>query len=83
MSNVRAPEAVLRKPVACWLTDKDYDRLLVAANSYGIRVAVFIRATLIDALADEDDRMESKMAIAKHSAPIKADTSIVALDCTG
>lgn len=83
MSNVRAPEAVLRKPVACWLTDKDYGRLLAAANSYGIRVAVFIRATLIDALADEDDRMENKKSIAQQIQPIKADMSIVALDCTG
>ena len=63
MSNIRPPEEVLRKPVACWLTDRDYDRLMVAAESYGIRVAVYIRAVLVDALADEDERRASKPVV--------------------
>ena len=70
MSNIRPPEAVLRKPVACWLTDKDYDRLVAAADTYGIRVAVFIRSVIVDALADEDERRGSQI-------PIKAESRIV------
>lgn len=69
MSNIRPPEAVLRKPVACWLTDKDYDRLCAAADSYGIRVAVFIRSVIVDALADEDDK--NQLLREKRSARVE------------
>lgn len=60
MSNHRPPEQVLTKPVACWLTISDYNRLVDAADNYGVRVAVYIRAVIIDALADEDDKNEAK-----------------------
>jgi hypothetical protein len=56
VSNHRPPEQVLTKPVACWLTGSDYNRLLSASEHYGVKVAVYIRAVIIDALADEDDR---------------------------
>lgn len=58
MSNIRPPELVLRKPVACWLTDKDYSRLVDASQRYDMCLAVFIRSVIVDALADEDERQE-------------------------
>jgi hypothetical protein len=60
MSNFRPPELVLRKPVACWLTDKDYDRLVSASNKMGVRLAVYIRSVIVDALAEEDEIEEKK-----------------------
>lgn len=62
MSNIRPPDMVLKKPVACWLTQADYDRLAVAASRYKVCLAVFIRSCIIDALADEDDLEEQKAA---------------------
>lgn len=61
MSNHRPPEQVLTKPVACWLTGSDYNRLLSASEHYGVKVAVYIRAVIIDALADEDDRKAAEL----------------------
>lgn len=61
MSNHRPPEQVLTKPVACWLTGSDYNRLLSASEHYGVKVAVYIRAVIIDALADEDDRKTAEI----------------------
>lgn len=55
MSNIRPPDMVLKKPVACWLTEKDYSRLVDASTKYKVCLAVFIRSVLVDALADEDD----------------------------
>jgi hypothetical protein len=69
MSNHRPPEQVLTKPVACWLTSSDYNRLLAASEHYGVKVAVYIRAVIIDALADEDDRKNAesiKISEPKH-----------------
>jgi len=41
------------KPVATWVPHKDYDLLVKLAQIHGVKVSVYLRAIICDALEDE------------------------------
>lgn len=53
MSRKKPEPTRFKHPVTTWLTDGDYDSLKRAAASHGVAASSYMRAVLIDALADE------------------------------
>lgn len=51
--NVGAVYEQNHKPVATWVRHKDYDLLVKLAQIHGVKVSVYLRAIICDALDDE------------------------------
>lgn len=50
--NVKPPDRVLRKPVCTWVSRTDYERFHAIADSNGVTVAAYLRAMIVDVLAE-------------------------------
>ncbi len=53
MSRKKPEPKRLKHPVTTWLTDGDYDALKDVAQRHGVAASSYMRAVIIDALADE------------------------------
>ena len=54
--NTKPYERVLKKPVCTWLSTLDYDRLHAIADANGVTLAAYLRAIIVDTIADETAR---------------------------
>lgn len=48
-------ERKLDKIVSVCIRQEDYDKLAIIAKRNGVRVSVYIRSIIVDAVADEED----------------------------
>ena len=53
---VAHPDRVLKKPVTTWLETLDYEKFSAIAESNGVTVAAYLRAIIVDVIADETAR---------------------------
>lgn len=53
MSRKKPEPKRLKHAVTTWLTDGDYDALKHVAHHHGVAASSYMRAVIIDALADE------------------------------
>jgi hypothetical protein len=52
----KSPDVVLHRPIATWLSVEDHQRLLAIVERSGISVAAYIRAIVVDAIAEDAAR---------------------------
>ena len=56
MSNIRPPGKAFKRPITAWFTRDDYDFLKRIAAENKVTVSAYMRAVLIDAIAEERER---------------------------
>lgn len=48
-----------KRPVTTWLSKEDYSLFCLIAQQHGVTVAVYLRAIVIDALAEEGPKVKT------------------------
>jgi hypothetical protein len=64
MSRKKPEPKRLKHPVTTWLTDGDYDALKHVAQCHGVAASSYMRAVIIDALADEKPMRDQRVLMA-------------------
>lgn len=55
--NRKHPKRLLKNPIGTWLNSEDYEKFKVLAKAHGVTHAAYLRSIVIDAIADEADRV--------------------------
>ena len=64
MSQKPQGEARNTKPICTWLPEVDYEAFVLVAAMHGVSPAAYLRAIVVDVLADEAERRQ-KVAAAR------------------
>ena len=60
----------LRCPIGTWIDVPDYERFHEIAVANGVTIAAFLRAMVVDVLAEEDDKRALSVESLNSSVPI-------------
>jgi len=50
--NLKKPESVLKRPVATWLSEGDYDKFVAIVRDNNVTIATYLRAIITDIIAE-------------------------------
>jgi hypothetical protein len=76
MSNVKPAGTAFKHPITAWFAKDDYDFLKKVAAENKVTVSAYMRAALIDVIADERERLSKAKTIHQGAIVYPSETGL-------